>query len=99
MMTQHPSRAETASSSIHQTHHRPLRSSHGAAGKTTILYKLKTLHLSTMVDRSDRDRVRLATDELAALLVLAKKQDLPNAMRRAEMSEELGLHQSFSLAL
>ena len=52
-----------------------------------------------MVDRSDRDRVRLATDELAALLVLAKKQDLPNAMRRAEMSEELGLHQSFSLAL
>ncbi|RLN39440.1 ADP-ribosylation factor 1-like [Panicum miliaceum] len=30
----------------------------------------------------------------AALLVLANKQDLPNAMTTAEMSEELGLHQS-----
>jgi len=30
----------------------------------------------------------------AALLVLANKQDLPNAMSAAEMTEELGLHES-----
>ncbi|RCV39873.1 hypothetical protein SETIT_9G005300v2 [Setaria italica] len=124
-----------------------------AAGKTTILYRLKTGELATsttvatvafnietieyksisftfwdvggsapnrplwkyyfqdtqgivfVVDSSDRDRVRLARDELnallneeelrdAALLVFANKQDLPNAMTAAEMAEELGLHRS-----
>ncbi|KAG2544408.1 ADP-ribosylation factor 1-like [Panicum virgatum] len=122
-----------------------------AAGKTTILYKLKTGEVAStittvafnierieyrnmsftfwdvgghapnrplwkyyfhdtqglvfIVDSSDRDRVRLARDELntllnaeelrdAALLVLANKQDLPNAMSAAEMTEELGIHES-----
>ncbi|CAN6308431.1 unnamed protein product [Urochloa humidicola] len=56
-----------------------------------------------VVDSSDRDRIRLARDELdtllnaeelrdAALLVLANKQDLPKAMSSAEMAQELALH-------
>ncbi|CAL4928486.1 unnamed protein product [Urochloa decumbens] len=56
-----------------------------------------------VVDSGDRDRIRLARDELntllnaeelrdAALLVLANKQDLPKAMSSAEMAQELGLH-------
>ncbi|RLN17130.1 uncharacterized protein C2845_PM02G41030 [Panicum miliaceum] len=64
-----------------------------------------TQGLVFVVDSNDRDRIRLARDELntllnaeelrdAALLVLANQQDLPNAMSTAEMSEELGLHQS-----
>merc|ERR1711972_636854 len=56
-----------------------------------------------IVDGNDRDRVEEAREELmktlnedelrdASLLVLANKQDLPNAMPAAEMTEKLGLH-------
>merc|ERR1719449_89208 len=120
-----------------------------AAGKTTILYKLKlgevvttiptigfnvetveykninfsvwdvggqdkirrlwrhyyqgTQGLIFVVDSNDRDRVEDAREELtkmlsedemrdAALLVLANKQDLPNSMPAAEVTDNLGLH-------
>jgi len=120
-----------------------------AAGKTTILYKLKlgevvttiptigfnvetveyknlnftvwdvggqdkirplwrhyyqgTNGLIYVVDSNDRDRVEDAREELtkmlnedemrdAVLLVFANKQDLPNAMTAAEVTEKLGLH-------
>merc|ERR1712110_1066856 len=119
-----------------------------AAGKTTILYKLKlgevvttiptigfnvetveyknisftvwdvggqdkirplwrhyyqgTQGLIFVVDSNDRDRIEDAREELnkmlnedemrdAALLVFANKQDLPNAMPAAEVTEKLGL--------
>merc|ERR1712010_111584 len=56
-----------------------------------------------VVDSSDRDRVDEAREELskildddemrdAACLVYANKQDLPNAMPAAELTEKLGLH-------
>merc|ERR1719253_1020872 len=120
-----------------------------AAGKTTILYKLKlgevvttiptigfnvekveykninftvwdiggqdkirklwryyyegTQGLVFVVDSNDRDRIEDAREELtamlnqdemrdAAVLVFANKQDLPNSMSTAEVSEKLGLH-------
>merc|ERR1711877_75099 len=120
-----------------------------AAGKTTILYKLKlgevvttiptigfnvetveyknlsftvwdvggqdkirplwrhyyqgTNGLIYVVDSNDRDRVEDAREELmkmlnedemrdAVLLVFANKQDLPNAMSPAEISEKMGLN-------
>ncbi|CAN8099436.1 unnamed protein product [Discula destructiva] len=120
-----------------------------AAGKTTILYKLKLGEIVTtiptigfnvetveyknisftvwdvggqdkirplwrhyfqntqgiifVVDSNDRDRVIEAREELqrmlnedelrdAALLVFANKQDLPNAMNAAEITDKLGLH-------
>ena len=120
-----------------------------AAGKTTILYKLKLGEIVTtiptigfnvetveyknisftvwdvggqdkirplwrhyyqntqgvifVVDSNDRDRVGEARDELhrmlnedelreAVLLVVANKQDLPNAMNAAEITDKLGLH-------
>uniref|UniRef100_A0A2K6V5K7 ADP ribosylation factor 1 n=1 Tax=Saimiri boliviensis boliviensis TaxID=39432 RepID=A0A2K6V5K7_SAIBB len=111
-----------------------------AAGKTTILYKLKLREIETttpaigfnvetnisftvwdvggqdkilplwcyyfqstqglifVVDSNDRAREELmrmlAEDELwdAVLLVLANKQDLPNAMNAAEITDKLGLH-------
>ncbi|KAM5274180.1 ADP-ribosylation factor 2 isoform 2-T2 [Ctenodactylus gundi] len=83
-----------------------------AAGKTTILYKLKlgeivttipTIGLIFVVDSNDRERVNeareeltrmLAEDELrdAVLLVFVNKQDLPNAMNAAEITDKLGLH-------
>ena len=120
-----------------------------AAGKTTILYKLKLGDLVTsiptigfnvetvqyknlnftmwdvggqtklrplwrhyydnttgiifVVDSNDPDRLNLARDELcklatedslahAAVLVLANKQDLPNALTPAKLTEKLGLH-------
>uniref|UniRef100_A0A8C6UBX3 ADP-ribosylation factor n=1 Tax=Neogobius melanostomus TaxID=47308 RepID=A0A8C6UBX3_9GOBI len=104
-----------------------------AAGKTTILYKLKlgeivttiptigfnvetdkirplwrhyfqnTQGLIFVVDSNDRERCNeareelmrmLAEDELrnAVLLVFANKQDLPNAMTAAELTEKLNLH-------
>lgn len=55
-----------------------------------------------MVDSNDRDRVGEARDELqrmlnedelrdALLLVFANKQDLPNAMNAAEITDKLGL--------
>jgi ADP-ribosylation factor protein 1 len=120
-----------------------------AAGKTTILYKLKLGEIVTtiptigfnvetveyrnisftvwdvggqdkirplwrhyfqntqgiifVVDSNDRDRVTEAREELqrmlnedelrdAILLVFANKQDLPNAMAAAEITDKLGLH-------
>ncbi|CAE8582264.1 unnamed protein product, partial [Polarella glacialis] len=120
-----------------------------AAGKTTILYKLKlgevvttiptigfnvetveyknisftvwdvggqdkirplwrhyyqgTQGLIFVVDSNDRDRIEDAREELnkmlnedemreAILLVFANKQDLPNAMAAAEVTDKLGLH-------
>ncbi|ORX58103.1 ADP-ribosylation factor [Hesseltinella vesiculosa] len=120
-----------------------------AAGKTTILYKLKLGEIVTtiptigfnvetveyknisftvwdvggqdkirplwrhyfqntqgvifVVDSNDRDRISEARDELqrmlgeeelrdAHLLVFANKQDLPNAMNAAEITDKLGLH-------
>jgi len=120
-----------------------------AAGKTTILYKLKLGEIVTtiptigfnvetveyknisftvwdvggqdkirplwrhyfqntqgvifVVDSNDRERIAEAQDELqkilqedelrdAVLLVFANKQDLPNAMNAAELTDKLGLH-------
>eukprot|EP00117_Sycon_ciliatum_P030364 scpid104382/ scgid23959/ ADP-ribosylation factor 1 len=65
-------------------------------------YYQNTQGLIFVVDSNDRDRVgeakeelqkMLAEDELrdAVLLVFANKQDLPNAMPIAEMSDKLGL--------
>lgn len=56
-----------------------------------------------VVDSNDRERINeaalelqkvLREDELreATLLVLANKQDLPNAMSVAEVTDKLGLH-------
>ena len=56
-----------------------------------------------VVDSNDRDRINEARDELqrmlnedelrdALLLVFANKQDLPNAMNAAEITDKLGLH-------
>ncbi|KAH7729528.1 ARF-3 protein [Aphelenchoides avenae] len=102
-----------------------------AAGKTTILYKLKLGEIVTtiptigfnvetveyknisftvwdvglifVVDSNDRERIEEAKEELhkmlnedelrdATLLVFANKQDLPNAMSAAELTDRLGLH-------
>merc|ERR1712217_708344 len=62
-----------------------------------------TLGLIYVVDSNDRDRIEDAHDELtnmlnddelrdAVLLIFANKQDLPNAMTTAEVTEKLGLH-------
>merc|ERR1719412_2514466 len=62
-----------------------------------------TQGLIFVIDSSDRDRIQDACEELtktlhedemrdAALLVFANKQDLPNAMAVAEVTEKLGLH-------
>ncbi|CAD7681504.1 unnamed protein product [Nyctereutes procyonoides] len=62
-----------------------------------------SLGLIFVVDSNDRERVNeareelmrmLAEDELrdAVLLVFANKQDLPNAMNAAEITDKLGLH-------
>ncbi|KAI8879466.1 ARF/SAR superfamily [Backusella circina FSU 941] len=56
-----------------------------------------------VLDSNDRDRAAEARDELqvlmsedelrdASLLVLANKQDLPNAMNASEITDKLGLH-------
>ena len=56
-----------------------------------------------MVDSNDRDRIEAAREELhkminedelrdAVILVFANKQDLPNAMTAAEVTDKLGLH-------
>merc|ERR1712050_778852 len=66
-------------------------------------YYQGTQGLIFVVDSSDRDRIEDAREELsqmlsedemrdAILLVFANKQDLPNAMSAAEMTEKLGLH-------
>jgi small GTP-binding protein len=67
------------------------------------LYFQETQGLIFVVDSNDRERIQEAKDELyrllkedelkrAALLVLANKQDLPNAMTASELSESLSLH-------
>lgn len=56
-----------------------------------------------VVDSNDRERVSEAREELqrmlseddlrsSLLLVFANKQDLPNAMNAAELTDKLGLH-------
>merc|ERR1711990_598902 len=65
-------------------------------------YFQNTQGLIFVVDSNDKERVAEAKDELnkmlgedelrdAVLLVFANKQDLPNAMTCAELSEKLGL--------
>merc|ERR1712060_790041 len=62
-----------------------------------------TQGLIFVIDSNDRDRIEDAREELmkmlneeemrdAVLLVFANKQDLPNAMPAAEVTEKLGLH-------
>nr|XP_023918812.1 ADP-ribosylation factor-like [Quercus suber] len=66
-------------------------------------YFQNTQGLIFVVDSNDRDCVVEARDELhrmlnedelreAVLLVFANKQDLPNAMNAAEITDKLGLH-------
>merc|ERR1712151_1225176 len=67
----------------------------------TVEYQ-NTQGLIFVIDSNDRDRIGEARDELnkmlnedemrdAILLVFANKQDLPNAMSAAEITEKLGL--------
>jgi len=67
------------------------------------LYFQNTQGIIFVVDSNDRDRVVEAREELqrmlnedelrdALLLVFANKQDLPNAMNAAEITDKLGLH-------
>mmetsp|Transcript_25139 Transcript_25139/g.44045 ORF Transcript_25139/g.44045 Transcript_25139/m.44045 type:complete len:182 (+) Transcript_25139:2-547(+) len=66
-------------------------------------YYTNTQGLIFVVDSNDRERVEDAREELhrminedelrdAVILVFANKQDLPNAMTAAEITEKLGLH-------
>merc|ERR1719265_1212025 len=66
-------------------------------------YYLNTQGLIFVVDSNDRDRIEDAREELAkmliedemrdaALLVFANKQDLPNSMPAAEVTQKMGLH-------
>jgi len=66
-------------------------------------YFQNTQGLIFVVDSNDRERISEAAEELgkmlnedelrdAALLVFANKQDLPNAMSVAEITDKLGLH-------
>ena len=66
-------------------------------------YFQNTQGLIFVVDSNDRERVGEARDELqrmlsedelrdAILLIFANKQDLPNAMNAAEITDKLGLH-------
>ena len=66
-------------------------------------YCQNTQGLIFVVDSNDRDRVGEARDELhrmmdedelqdVVLLVFANKQDLPNAMNAAQITDKLGLH-------
>jgi len=66
-------------------------------------YFQNTQGLIFVVDSNDRERATEAAEELqkmlsedelrdAALLVFANKQDLPNAMSVAEITDKLGLH-------
>ena len=66
-------------------------------------YYQNTQGLIFVVDSNDRDRVDAAHEELhkmlnedelreAIVLVFANKQDLPNAMSVAEVTDKLGLH-------
>uniref|UniRef100_A0A672YUP3 ADP-ribosylation factor n=1 Tax=Sphaeramia orbicularis TaxID=375764 RepID=A0A672YUP3_9TELE len=53
-------------------------------------YFQNTQGLIFVVDSNDRERVNELRD--AVLLVFANKQDLPNAMNAAEITDKLGLH-------
>merc|ERR1712048_1062811 len=66
-------------------------------------YYENTQGLIFVVDSNDRERIEDAREELtnilsedemrdAAVLVYANKQDLPNSLTGAEVSEKLGLH-------
>ncbi|RUS89060.1 hypothetical protein EGW08_003171 [Elysia chlorotica] len=66
-------------------------------------YFQNTQGLIFVVDSNDRERIGEAKDEImrmlnedelrnAKLLVFANKQDLPNAMNAAEVTDKLGLH-------
>ncbi|PRT57081.1 ADP-ribosylation factor 1 [Wickerhamiella sorbophila] len=66
-------------------------------------YFQNTQGIIFVVDSNDRDRIGEAREELmrmlsedelrdALLLVFANKQDMPNAMNAAEITEKLGLH-------
>ncbi|KAI9593127.1 ADP-ribosylation factor family-domain-containing protein [Syncephalis fuscata] len=66
-------------------------------------YFQNTQGIIYVVDSNDRDRISDARDELqrmlnedelrdATLLIFANKQDLPNAMNTAEITDKLGLH-------
>merc|ERR1719316_1240502 len=66
-------------------------------------YYQNTQGLIFVIDSNDRDRIEDAREELtkmlneeemrdAVLLVFANKQDLPNAMPAAEVTEKLGLN-------
>eukprot|EP01027_Heterolobosea_sp_BB2_P025628 GEZU01039332.1.p1 GENE.GEZU01039332.1~~GEZU01039332.1.p1 ORF type:complete len:182 (-),score=64.14 GEZU01039332.1:137-682(-) len=66
-------------------------------------YYQNTQGIIFVVDSNDRERIGEARDELhrmlsedelrdAILLVFANKQDLPNAMNAAEITDKLGLH-------
>merc|ERR1712232_1185217 len=66
-------------------------------------YYANTQGLIFVVDSNDRDRIEDAREELhqmlgedemrdAVVLVFANKQDLPNAMPAADITEKLGLH-------
>eukprot|EP00922_Rhytidocystis_sp_ex-Travisia-forbesii_P051981 GHVS01077157.1.p1 GENE.GHVS01077157.1~~GHVS01077157.1.p1 ORF type:complete len:184 (+),score=25.90 GHVS01077157.1:111-662(+) len=66
-------------------------------------YYQNTHGLIFVIDSNDRERIEDAREELqrmlnedelrdAVLLVFANKQDLPNAMTAAEITEKLGLH-------
>ncbi|WMV17067.1 hypothetical protein MTR67_010452 [Solanum verrucosum] len=66
-------------------------------------YFQNTQGLIFVVDSNDRDRISEARDELhrmlneeelrgATILVFANKQDLPNAMNVADITDKLGLH-------
>merc|ERR1712205_226974 len=79
----------------------------GGQDKTRPLWRhyfQNTQGLIFVVDSNDRDRAAEARDELhrmlnedelrdAILLVFANKQDLPNAMNAADLTEKLGLQQ------
>ena len=65
-------------------------------------YFQQTEAVILVVDSNDRERIGVVREELdrlmaedelrsVLLLVMANKQDLPNAMKPAEVSEELGL--------
>merc|ERR1719408_1223869 len=67
-------------------------------------YYTNTQGLIFVVDSNDRDRIEDAREELAQMLgedemrdavvlVFANKQDLPNSMTAAEITEKLGLHE------
>lgn len=66
-------------------------------------YFQNTQGLIFVVDSNDRERIAESAEELskmlsedelkdAALLVLANKQDLPNALTVGELTDKLGLH-------